>query len=648
MGRVAVWLAKCQMWKKSQNEASRDSAMRGVPLHVHYIHFDQNTYISVSTLTPWAVTGPIDSCRVNILLIDSLVLIFRCNYFRSGPYSPSQSPTSCYSGTPPSWCPSPQGYMCSPDTDVTYGYQSPAGSVVMNNNQNGSHGYPATPTQYFGPPTPLIPTTAMSVPNSSEPRPPVFTSVHGFRSVPPYGQQFMSATPQIPPTVVGVPLGSMQSHVAHCNSFGYSNMDANQQMSTSLGGLPANSVASLPVSTAVQGFNRLPVHYPHVGFNTMPAKQPIPSTMYTSLLPLPATWSGVFNTPPGPMPCSTISNTSPVPTSGSSASNTPMASPGASTAPMAPTDASDTPTTPMAYPGASTAPMAPTDASNTPTTPMAYPGASTAPMVSTGVSNTPTTPMASPGPSTAPMVSTDASNTPTTPMASPGASNTPTAPIASPGPSMASPGASNTPTTPIASSDISNTTPTSATQLPAALCGDVYNGENDQDTINNTYNSDTLEHSGIAKATKGQTSPGDNDEIQSPKYDHLAAEHDDESSIISSDNRDIGYTNSTYHFKSGSSRPKTNPTSSECHNRKQSPKSDPSSFKYDKDFPSLSSARDNVNDRSYRETVKSGSDIPEIQSPEFQHEDQDKKANSPISSDEPGSISTNPESEDER
>ena len=36
IGRVPVWLAKWQIWKKPQAEASRDSAMRGVALHIHF------------------------------------------------------------------------------------------------------------------------------------------------------------------------------------------------------------------------------------------------------------------------------------------------------------------------------------------------------------------------------------------------------------------------------------------------------------------------------------------------------------------------------------------------------------------------------------------------------------------------------------
>ncbi len=47
-------LAPSQNLKKSQAEASRDSAMRGVPLHVYYILFSQYTYPMGSGRPPWA------------------------------------------------------------------------------------------------------------------------------------------------------------------------------------------------------------------------------------------------------------------------------------------------------------------------------------------------------------------------------------------------------------------------------------------------------------------------------------------------------------------------------------------------------------------------------------------------------------------
>ncbi len=54
IGRLPEWLARCQMWKKSQAEASRDSAMRGAPLHVYYIQFGQYTHPMGSGWPPWA------------------------------------------------------------------------------------------------------------------------------------------------------------------------------------------------------------------------------------------------------------------------------------------------------------------------------------------------------------------------------------------------------------------------------------------------------------------------------------------------------------------------------------------------------------------------------------------------------------------
>ncbi len=54
IGRVPVWLEKCQIWKKPQVEAWRDSAMRGVPLHVYYIHFGQYTHPMGSDRPPLA------------------------------------------------------------------------------------------------------------------------------------------------------------------------------------------------------------------------------------------------------------------------------------------------------------------------------------------------------------------------------------------------------------------------------------------------------------------------------------------------------------------------------------------------------------------------------------------------------------------
>ena len=54
IGRLPEWLARCQIWKKSQGEASRDSAMRGAPLHVYYIQFGQYTHPMDSGRPPWA------------------------------------------------------------------------------------------------------------------------------------------------------------------------------------------------------------------------------------------------------------------------------------------------------------------------------------------------------------------------------------------------------------------------------------------------------------------------------------------------------------------------------------------------------------------------------------------------------------------
>ncbi len=44
----------CQILKKSQSEASRDSAMRGVPLHVYYIHLSQYAHPMGSGRPQWA------------------------------------------------------------------------------------------------------------------------------------------------------------------------------------------------------------------------------------------------------------------------------------------------------------------------------------------------------------------------------------------------------------------------------------------------------------------------------------------------------------------------------------------------------------------------------------------------------------------
>ncbi len=54
IGRVPVWLAKCQIRKKSQAEVLRDSAMQGVPLHVYYIHFAQYSHPMGSGRPPLA------------------------------------------------------------------------------------------------------------------------------------------------------------------------------------------------------------------------------------------------------------------------------------------------------------------------------------------------------------------------------------------------------------------------------------------------------------------------------------------------------------------------------------------------------------------------------------------------------------------
>ena len=73
IGSVPVWLAKCQIWKRSQAEISRDSAMRGVPLHVYYIHFSQYTHPMGSDRPPLAagesIIGIFCSVRVRIPLV---------------------------------------------------------------------------------------------------------------------------------------------------------------------------------------------------------------------------------------------------------------------------------------------------------------------------------------------------------------------------------------------------------------------------------------------------------------------------------------------------------------------------------------------------------------------------------------------------
>ncbi len=53
-GRLPSLLARCQIWINSQAEASRDSAMRGAPLHVYYIQLGQYTHPMGSSRPPWA------------------------------------------------------------------------------------------------------------------------------------------------------------------------------------------------------------------------------------------------------------------------------------------------------------------------------------------------------------------------------------------------------------------------------------------------------------------------------------------------------------------------------------------------------------------------------------------------------------------
>ena len=53
-GRLPGLLARCQIWKNSQAEVSRDSAMRGVPLHIYYIQFGQCTHPMGHGRPPWA------------------------------------------------------------------------------------------------------------------------------------------------------------------------------------------------------------------------------------------------------------------------------------------------------------------------------------------------------------------------------------------------------------------------------------------------------------------------------------------------------------------------------------------------------------------------------------------------------------------
>ena len=52
--QVARVAGKVPNLKKSQAEASRDSAMRGAPLHVYYIQFGQYPHPIVSSRPPWA------------------------------------------------------------------------------------------------------------------------------------------------------------------------------------------------------------------------------------------------------------------------------------------------------------------------------------------------------------------------------------------------------------------------------------------------------------------------------------------------------------------------------------------------------------------------------------------------------------------
>ncbi len=52
--KFTLWLARCQIWKKSQTEASRDSAVRGVPFHVYYLHFGQYAHPMGSGRPQWA------------------------------------------------------------------------------------------------------------------------------------------------------------------------------------------------------------------------------------------------------------------------------------------------------------------------------------------------------------------------------------------------------------------------------------------------------------------------------------------------------------------------------------------------------------------------------------------------------------------
>ena len=64
IGRLPLWLARCQILKKSQTEALRGSAMRGVPLHVYYIHFSQCAHPMGSGRPPWAAGELNYDCHV--------------------------------------------------------------------------------------------------------------------------------------------------------------------------------------------------------------------------------------------------------------------------------------------------------------------------------------------------------------------------------------------------------------------------------------------------------------------------------------------------------------------------------------------------------------------------------------------------------